>query len=413
MDKKINLINKFRTNKFPVEVLYNTEENDKYNFTVKMKCEKGKEYAVLFVNRDENFYTAEILSGDERTFSVNKLKIAKCEKIRIVDIETEQAIYEADFKVSSNDIDIDDDLKTGGGKIDSETGGQEDVGIAPDDNNIKIDQENDSGDTGENNDIETDAGDDTAIELPGPVEAGKQEEDDAAIELPGPVEEGKPVENEAQKSADERSAVKIQSVVTEPKTETENTDDIDFCTDYENDSSQSCVISDDEQDPYDIDLFMENTVKTPEIKKSQKAALINDNEGILDEVFEKFDLFETPLKNHIFYKLDETNAKKSALKIILNGFIVPVLSPLLEYQNPFGTSGDYPKFLIGETVIDGETEYYVYGALGRNLREEQPFSGATGFVYFEKIKDAEEGYWLMYVNAKTGRISLPMRPKNI
>jgi hypothetical protein len=37
--------------------------------------------------------------------------------------------------------------------------------------------------------------------------------------------------------------------------------------------------------------------------------------------------------------------------------------------------------------------------------------GATGFVYFEKLKDSELGYWLSYINAKTGKISLPIKPQ--
>lgn len=353
MENKMNLINKFHTNKIPVEVVYSTAENDKYNFTVKIKGEKGKEYAVLFINNDESFYTAEIIGNEaqEKMFSVIKLKIAKCERIRIVDIETEQIVFEADFKISVYD----------------------------------------------NKEADTD-------------KENKIDETDDENNITAAVKPNKKINSNAE------LAVKMKGIVTEADIDkaAETFEDIisdeEYSADYEKDAAQTSVMIDDESD-YDIDLFMQD-VKSPEISKSQKASLINDNEGILEELFEKFDLFETPLKNHVFYKLDEGNAKKSALKIILNGFIVPVLSPLLEYKNPFGTSGSYPKYLIGETTIDGEIEYYVYGTLGRNLREEQPFSGATGFVYFEKIRNSEEGYWLMYVNAKTGRISLPMRPKN-
>ncbi len=382
MENKMNLINKFLTNKIPVEVLYSTAENDKYNFTVIIKGEKGKEYAVLFVNSDESFYTAEIIGSDmqEKIFSVIKLKIAKCERIRIVDIETEQIIFEADFKMSVYD-DTD---------IDSNNADSVDY-MANDENDNITFASNNTDEAG--------------------MTAQKNRENDI-MDSPAPIGLEDKIGSKAE------AAVKIKSIAEKDTDKAaENFEDKkiipneEYTANYEKDAAQTSVISDDESD-YDIDLFMQD-VKSPEISKSQKASLINDNEGILEELFEKFDLFETPLKNHVFYKLDEANAKKSALKIILNGFIVPVLSPLLEYKNPFGTSGGYPKYLIGETSIDGEIEYYVYGTLGRNLREEQPFSGATGFVYFEKIRESEEGYWLMYVNAKTGRISLPMRPKNI
>ena len=388
MEKKIELINKSHIIKFPVLISYNIDQNDKYIFSLKMKGEKNKEYAVLFVNHDGTYYTAEIIGSSdwEKIFSVLKLKIANCEEIRIVDIETEQIVFKADFKTTS---------------VQNEEICSPDPNISSADTlRIEIDipiAENDISDT----DIPVDELSESVLIKepkvillgtfePTVIEAEEIIETTQINDVPIIMIKSEPKVKAMGFVIEEKP--ELEEIIPEEINVTNTQNEIEFFPDYEKDSSQSSILIEEDEDLYDVDLFMKEIAK-PDVSKIQKASLINDNEGILDDIFNKFESFETPLKNHEFYELDETNAKKSSLKIILNGFIVPMLSPFLEYQqNPFGSSGNYPKYLIGKTTINGETEYYVYGTLGRNLREEQPFSGATGFVYFEKIKDSDEGF---------------------
>jgi len=409
MEKEKNLPNDLRGTKFPVELTYNAEQDDKYSFNLKLKAEKGKEYAVLFVNDDGGYYTAEIISGDAaKSFSVFKLKIAHCRMVKIVDIETEQPVFLADFKVSSLQdgaaSDSSEDMAPAAAEVmqtdcNLEAASVIEMPPAPDNKDVSVEYETADSEQISDESME-ESGDKPVIVI----------EDNRKSKVMGFISERQP-------QLEEEHGVPVSSAKENalPNEENEETkvseQDLNFFADYEKDASEAAVLDEEEDDLY-ADVFIKEKTR-PEVPKSQKASLLNDNESILEDIFERFDSFENPLKNHEFYALDEANAKKSSLKIILNGFIVPLLSPLLEYKNPFGSNSGLPRFLIGKTMISKETEYFVYGALGRNLREEQPFSGATGFVYFEKIKDSDEGYWLMYVNAKTGRISLPMKPKNI
>ena len=52
---------------------------------------------------------------------------------------------------------------------------------------------------------------------------------------------------------------------------------------------------------------------------------------------------------------------------------------------------------------------YTHLVLGKNKKEHQPFMGSTGFIYFNEADKNGIGYWIMYIDAATGRISEPYK----
>ena len=76
----------------------------------------------------------------------------------------------------------------------------------------------------------------------------------------------------------------------------------------------------------------------------------------------------------------------------------------------------YQHYIFGivENQPD-EATYYIYGIPGRYILSEQPYEGMTGFVYWHPLENkipqrGDYGYWLLYVDAKTGNIAMPQKP---
>ena len=409
MKDKIVLRNERLSSFCDAQVSY-CEEEDKFLFDISVKGNKDKELAVLFVNGDDSFYTAEIIGMKKPglSFSILKSKIAHCVSMRIVDIDTEREAFCAAFTPSAASFTDEMDQPAAPSSPEPSKAAlsvpQPAVLSASEDCSTESEAPATREDAGENSEILSmnegvleDLKD--VIES---VEAKLPPAEDAAAQPPEEEEKNEIGFIAEFTGEEDASDMPVIGFTSEPRVlvdDSPNKEDISFHFPSEEPQTQSIQ---------------------PRLRRGQTSAqgldadvLINENESLLEDNFDKLDLFENPLKNHVFYAINEAAAKKKGLRIILNGYVVPLMSPFLEYKNPFGTDSSFPKHIVGAARIDDHTEYYVFGALARCAREEQPFLGATGFVYFEKLRDSEYGYWLSYINAKTGKISLPMKPKSI
>ena len=77
--------------------------------------------------------------------------------------------------------------------------------------------------------------------------------------------------------------------------------------------------------------------------------------------------------------------------------------------------GVYDYYLVGFYYENNNIRYLTYGMPGRFCIQEQPFGGMTGFVYWHPTngndrKFGEEGYWILHIDANTGRIAVPLIP---
>ncbi len=152
-----------------------------------------------------------------------------------------------------------------------------------------------------------------------------------------------------------------------------------------------------------------------EVIKSKEGSvkIINSNEDILNDTLEKIKLdFKEPFSGHIFYKINESLKCLYEINIIYNGFIMPLIYPYMGYYNKDIESKTLPKWIFGKAKNDLYQEYFVYGILGKKDKRFQPFLGTTGYTYYRQIKESELGYWFLYVEKKSGKISLPLKPKD-
>ena len=129
--------------------------------------------------------------------------------------------------------------------------------------------------------------------------------------------------------------------------------------------------------------------------------------SLFAEKFEKFELLN--LENHSLYIFDEKLSKANDMRIVLNKSVVPISTLYLRYTNRYLPDDVlYPERIAGVAFIGGR-DYYVFGVLGKNKKEHQPFMGSTGFIYFNEADKNGIGYWIMYIDAATGRISEPYK----
>lgn len=75
----------------------------------------------------------------------------------------------------------------------------------------------------------------------------------------------------------------------------------------------------------------------------------------------------------------------------------------------------YEHYIFGIKYDKGDTLYYMYGIPGRFIESEQPYEGMTGFVYWHPVETSSSdindyGYWILHIDAQTGRIAIPKNP---
>ncbi len=131
---------------------------------------------------------------------------------------------------------------------------------------------------------------------------------------------------------------------------------------------------------------------------------------ILNEHFRPISPFEPKIKNHEWF-VSVDNSKK---------FLVDLNGRMIDYQTLYFNTGSfaqegYPSRIVGYYSKDQNNEnidYIVLGVLGKYMQNHQPMRGLTGYVYWHNVtKDAEIGYWVIYLEVSSGKIVVPMNKK--
>lgn len=102
-----------------------------------------------------------------------------------------------------------------------------------------------------------------------------------------------------------------------------------------------------------------------------------------------------------------------------NGFL-PYYSQIVSSYYPYPVSNrvttcsslmkKYGHYIFGIYEEQGDIVKFVYGIPGEFTKEEQPYKGITGFKnwsYSNKENNDQYGYWLAFVNPKTGEATEP------
>ncbi len=145
-------------------------------------------------------------------------------------------------------------------------------------------------------------------------------------------------------------------------------------------------------------------------KKQSEPAGYKITKEILNEYFRPISPFEPKIKNHEWF-VSVDNSKK---------FLVELNEHMIDYQTLYFNTGafkqeGYPSRIVGYYSKDPNNEnieYVVLGVLGKYMQSHQPMRGLTGYVYWHSVtKDAEIGYWVIYLELNSGKIVVPMNKK--
>lgn len=115
--------------------------------------------------------------------------------------------------------------------------------------------------------------------------------------------------------------------------------------------------------------------------------------------------------NWWYIPFDETGIK--------NGFL-PYYNQIISSYYPYPISNrvttcsrlmkKYGHYIFGIYKENDDIVRFIYGVPGEFTKEEQPYKGITGFKnwsYSNKEDEADYGYWLAFVNPKTGETTEP------
>lgn len=129
--------------------------------------------------------------------------------------------------------------------------------------------------------------------------------------------------------------------------------------------------------------------------------------------YKQVDPLSVKIKNFYWWYIpyDETGIK--------NGFL-PYYSQVISSYYPYPMSNrvttcsslmkKYGHYIFGIYKEKGDIVKFVYGVPGEFTKEEQPYKGITGFKnwsYSNKENYDKHGYWLAFVNPRTGETTEP------
>lgn len=131
--------------------------------------------------------------------------------------------------------------------------------------------------------------------------------------------------------------------------------------------------------------------------------------------FEKVEPFRENLRDCTWWKIEYNNEDFQRGFLPFYNYLVnayypyPLTSKTTTCQSMIEKYGHY---IFGTVTKQGEIQYYVYGVPGKFTIAEHPYNGSTGFNTWLKDKNSSEGlgYWLIYVDALSGKIVNPVNP---
>ncbi len=131
--------------------------------------------------------------------------------------------------------------------------------------------------------------------------------------------------------------------------------------------------------------------------------------------FDKVEPFRENLRDCTWWRIEQNNNDMD------RGFL-PFYNYLINAYYPYPLTSrtttcqsmieEYGHYIFGTVKKEEEVKYYVYGVRGRFTIADRPYNGATGFNTWLRDKDLSDdlGYWLIYIDALSGKIVNPVNP---
>lgn len=153
-----------------------------------------------------------------------------------------------------------------------------------------------------------------------------------------------------------------------------------------------------------LNKFLDAFAVAKENKSLPDIPFASEVEKVLtfEDVYEVYELLSIP--NHNFFVFNENSPENSNVRVRFGEEYISAQSLFLGYSN--GLLSEQPDKIIGNAFDSLGNSYKVFGILGENKISHCPFNGKTGFEFFNRLPNSDLGYWLMYLNEKTGALCL-------
>lgn len=254
-----------------------------------------------------------------------------------------------------------------------------------------------------------------------------QEQDLDQQEVRGEIEQE--IEQKVEQKSEQEIKLEQQEQIVETEDEDSSYPDIDDLLDIVNRGISYKSEHDEQQEQQDIE---------PENKKKQAEITDRDNihqenkyrdflksETSREQVYGRYNRFWDDIENYFtdlfaFYNKVEPFAQRlegydwrkiDLASIGFNGIYSVVPAYYYMYNSNLSR---YRHYLLGIAYKDRKVKYVVYGLPGTNCKEEQPYGGKTGYVYWQPVekdclnREEDFGYWLLHIDADTGEVVNPL-----
>ncbi|AKL93607.1 hypothetical protein CACET_c00890 [Clostridium aceticum] len=143
------------------------------------------------------------------------------------------------------------------------------------------------------------------------------------------------------------------------------------------------------------------------------------------KVFPRVEPFDEKLQDYEWWQIQYNTQTIYRAYMPFISHIEMMINPYY-YHYSYYLSSEYQKqlyryqhYIFGVCYDDNKrAKYYIYGIPGKKITKEQPYQGKTGFVYwhpshYAQFKQEGFGYWLMHIDAETGKMVEPLSQENI
>lgn len=225
--------------------------------------------------------------------------------------------------------------------------------------------------------------------------------------------EKKKVVEEVEKETSEDETVDVTAKIYSPPVQREKSEKNNEFDEYERSIEKSKPESE-RKDKENNEKSTKDTKKKEETKSENKE-IPKDTAGeffksIMDG-FEEMKGVCSEIKNCRWYKVPVKDLEAMCNISNYNKYTV-VYYPMINYYPYIKKYGYYMMGLKCDS--EGNLKYLAYGLPGTKNKEEQPYSGRTGFVTWAPITSDETheshiGYWVMFYDFKNSIIVVPMK----
>ena len=175
------------------------------------------------------------------------------------------------------------------------------------------------------------------------------------------------------------------------------------------DNQRKQVVIKEQEEVSELNRKFEEAKRKPTKEQPPAGQLLTS--ALFERYFNPISPFTPPLKNHQWFAPIDDDEQ----------YLVQFYDNVVDYETLYFSANrikdeEHPARIIGFYSSNHrrvEIDYTVFGVLGEFKPAHQPVRGLTGYVYWQCLYEGSTlGYWVLYLENKSGKIIVPANKKN-